>query len=150
MSPTPDGKASTTKRLFSRMTAVSIPIRASRSTVWALLTDVGDFPRWNSTVRSIEGRIEAGGAIRLASVLDEKRTFGLKIKVFEPETRMIWGDFNGNRTYTLADDPAGVRFTMEEKIGGPFFPLFARLIPPFDETFERFAADLKRAAESRG
>ena len=42
----------------------------------------------------------------------------------------------------------GARFTMTEKIGGPLFPLFARYIPPFDESFEQFAADLKREAEA--
>jgi hypothetical protein len=36
---------------------------------------------------------------------------------------------------------------MSEKIGGPLFPLFARMIPPFDESFNQFAADLKKAAE---
>ena len=37
---------------------------------------------------------------------------------------------------------------MSEKIGGPLFPLFARYIPSFDESFERFADDLKKEAES--
>jgi hypothetical protein len=37
---------------------------------------------------------------------------------------------------------------MSERIGGPLFPLFASYIPPFDESFERFAADLKKEAES--
>jgi hypothetical protein len=37
---------------------------------------------------------------------------------------------------------------MHEKIGGPIFPLFALMIPPFDEAFDRFAADLKKKAES--
>jgi hypothetical protein len=37
---------------------------------------------------------------------------------------------------------------MTEKIGGPLFPLFAGAIPSFDEVFERYAADLKKEAES--
>jgi hypothetical protein len=37
---------------------------------------------------------------------------------------------------------------MTEKIGGPLFPLFAGYIPPFDESFERFAADLKKESEA--
>jgi len=36
---------------------------------------------------------------------------------------------------------------MREKIGGPMFPLFAKMIPPFDASFEQFAADLKAEAE---
>jgi hypothetical protein len=37
---------------------------------------------------------------------------------------------------------------MTEKIGGSIFPLFARFIPPFDVSFEQFAADLKKEAET--
>jgi hypothetical protein len=39
-------------------------------------------------------------------------------------------------------------FTMTERIGGPLFPLFAKYIPSFDESFEQFAADLKKESET--
>ena len=39
-------------------------------------------------------------------------------------------------------------FSMVEKIGGPLFPLFAKMIPPFDKAFEQFAKDLKKEAET--
>lgn len=35
---------------------------------------------------------------------------------------------------------------MREKIGGFMFPMYAKMIPPFDDAFEQFAADLKREA----
>jgi hypothetical protein len=54
----------------------------------------------------------------------------------------------GNRMYSLEKGAGGVLFTMSEKIGGPFFPLFAKMIPSFDESFEQFAADLKKEAET--
>ena len=37
---------------------------------------------------------------------------------------------------------------MTEKIGGFMFPLYGKYIPPFDESFEQFASDLKREAET--
>jgi hypothetical protein len=37
---------------------------------------------------------------------------------------------------------------MTEKIGGPIFPLFARMIPSFDQSFEQYAKDLKKEAEA--
>jgi hypothetical protein len=37
---------------------------------------------------------------------------------------------------------------MTEEMGGPLIPLFSKYIPPFDESFEKFAADLKREAET--
>ena len=146
---TGDGKATTTRTTFSRETSVSTAIQADPSIRWALLTNAEDIPRWNSTVTSIKGNIREGETIELKSTLDEKRTFRLKVKEFVPEKRLVWGDAQGNRVYTI-DKGAGnnVRFTMTEKIGGPLFPLFAGFIPSFDESFEQYAADLKREAES--
>jgi len=144
-----EGKATTTRKTFSRETSVSTTILAGPAIVWALLTHASDYPRWNSTVTSVKGDIREGGSIELKSTLDEKRTFKLKVKEFVPEKRLVWGDATGSRVYTLGKGTGGgLLFSMSEKIGGPLFPLFARYIPPFDESFEQFAADLKREAET--
>jgi uncharacterized protein YndB with AHSA1/START domain len=146
---TREGQATTTKKLFSRETSVSTTIFADPAIVWALLTHASDFPRWNSTVTSMKGDIKEGGTVELKSILDDKRTFKLRVKEFVPEKRLVWGDAMGTRVYTLDKvKPGEVRFTMSEKIGGPLFPLFAGSIPSFDETFERYAADLKKEAET--
>ncbi|MGI9543032.1 MAG: SRPBCC family protein [Cyclobacteriaceae bacterium] len=143
-----DGKASTMKKTFSRETSVSISIQADPAIVWALLTNASDYPRWNSTIISIEGEIGFGGKINLKSTLDEKRTFKLKVKEFQPEKQMVWRDGKGNRTFSIANNADGiVIFEMWEKIGGLMFPMYATFIPPFDEAFEQFASDLKKEAE---
>lgn len=144
-----EGKARTTKRTFSRETAVSLDIQADPGIVWALLTNGADYPRWNSTVTALQGEIKTGETIQLKSILDEKRTFKLKVKEMQPKSRLVWGDSMGKRVYSIEKKgEQQVRFTMAEKIGGPLFPLFAGAIPSFDETFERFAADLKKEAET--
>lgn len=144
-----EGKARTIKRTFSRETSVSRTIAADPAIVWALLTHPADFPRWNSTVTSIKGEIRAGETIELRSTLDAKQTFKLKIKEFIPDKRLAWGDSQGSRVYTIEKGAgSSVLFRMSETIGGPLFPLFARYIPSFDESFERFADDLKKEAES--
>ncbi|HYD22388.1 MAG TPA: SRPBCC domain-containing protein [Flavipsychrobacter sp.] len=138
----------TVKKTFSRATSVQNTIKADPAIIWALLTNAPDYPRWNSTVISIEGNIAKGEKIRLKSVLDVKRTFKLKVKELEPEQRMVWGDGKGNRVYTLAKNSDNtITFTMSEKIGGLMFPMYAKYIPPFDKAFEQFAADLKKEAE---
>jgi uncharacterized protein YndB with AHSA1/START domain len=143
------GKAVTNKTMFSRETTVSVDIKANPSIVWALITRASDFPRWNSTIVSIKGEIRVGETIELKSTLDEKRTFKLKVREFVPEKRLVWGDAMGNRVYTLDKSSGGrVQFTMTEKIGGPLFPLYAGYIPSFDESFEQFARDLKKEAET--
>ena len=146
---TSTGKALTTKTTFSRETVVSIEIQADASIVWSLLTNAADFARWNSTVVSIKGDITLGETIQLIATLDPKRTFKLKVKEFEVDKRLAWGDAMGNRVYSLSkNDQGNTIFSMQEKIGGLMFPLFARFIPPFDASFEQFAADLKKEAES--
>lgn len=141
-------KAVTTKTLFSRETTVSIDIMASPATIWNILTDSTNYPNWNSTVISIEGKIEQGAHIELKSQLDPKRVFKLVVKEFAPESKLVWGDAMGNRTYTLTPNAQGTTtFTMTEKIGGPLFPLFSSMIPSFDQSFESFANDLKTVSE---
>jgi uncharacterized membrane protein len=148
-STTQNGKATTIKKTFSRETSVQIEINADAAVIWALLTNAPDFPRWNSTVTSITGNIVLKSEILLKSTLDAKRVFKLKIKEFVPENRLIWGDAMGSRVYTLQKANKGtILFAMTEKIGGPIFPLFAKRIPSFDESFEKFAADLKKEAET--
>ena len=148
MSTASNGKAVTSKTMFSRETSVSVNIEADAAIIWALLTNAIDFPRWNSTVISISGKIQNGETIELKSTLDEKRTFKLKIKEFVPNQHLVWGDPMGSRVYSLEKAGKGTQFKMSEKIGGPLFPLFAGMIPSFDESFDKFAADLKKEAET--
>ena len=147
MSNQPTGKAITVKETFSRETKVSIQIDASAATVWQILTNASDWPRWNSTIVSLEGNIAPNSTVKLVSTLDESRTFSLTVKELEPEKRLVWGDRQGSRVYTITPSGNGVIFSMSEKIGGFLFPLFSRFIPEFDASFEQFAADLKREAE---
>lgn len=143
-----NGKATTVKKTFSRQTAVSIRIESDPSIVWALLTHAEDFSRWNSTIVFIKGDIQLGKKIQLKSTLDEKRVFKIKVKEFEADKRMVWGDGKGNRVFTLSPNGDGsITFTMDEKMGGLMFPMYAKYIPPFDENFETFARDLKKEAE---
>ncbi|MBT2585607.1 SRPBCC domain-containing protein [Arthrobacter sp. ISL-95] len=148
MSETPEGTATTTSKTFSRETRVSTTIDAPPSTIWRLLTDAKGYPAWNSTVVSVDGEIAPGSKIKLVSTLDPSRTFKLKVKEFQAPTKLAWGDALGTRTYTITDTNDGrSRVEMNEKIGGPVFPLFASKIPSFDASFTQFAADLKTAAE---
>ena len=142
------GRASTIKKTFSRETSVSIDINADVAIIWALLTNASDYPRWNSTIISIDGDIRNGQKIKLQSTLDPKRTFKLKVKALQPEKRMVWGDGKGEGVFSLSNDKKGfVHFSMKEKIGGILFPMYAKYIPPFDQSFEQFARDLKKEAE---
>jgi uncharacterized protein YndB with AHSA1/START domain len=146
--PPAPGRATTVKKLFSRQTSVAIDIAAPATTIWKLLTNADGYKLWNTTIVELNGKIVKGEKILLRSTIAPERTFKLRVKEFDPPTRLSWGDAMGTRTFTLTPSSnGGTRFQMTEVIGGPIFPLFARLIPSFDESFDKFAADLKFAAE---
>lgn len=145
-----NGKAETTRKTFSRETSVSIEIDATPEVIWAILTNAEQFPKWNSTVTSLEGKIEVGEKIVIKSILDADRIFKLKVKSMDSPKEMVWADGQGKRVYALSSTSGGkVVFKMTEKIGGLMFPMYAKHIPPFDEVFEKFASDLKEEAEGQ-
>ena len=141
-------KANTIRKTFSRETSVSVDIQADTKTIWGLLTNAENYPKWNTTVISIDGKIALGEKIQLKSYLDPKRVFKLTVKELESEKKLVWVDAMGKREYSLSPISNGqIKFSMIEKIGGPLFPLFAKMIPPFDESFDKFAHDLKTESE---
>ncbi|MFE5409519.1 SRPBCC family protein [Microbacterium sp. NPDC056569] len=144
----PDGVASTTRTVFSRSTRIIRHIDADVATVWRLLSTAAEFRRWNSTIVSLDGEIALGLQIKLVSTLLPNRTFLLRVTEFEPNARLTFADAMSTRTYSLSGDAGGTRVEVVERIGSPFLPFFARMIPPFDENFEQFTADLKKAAEA--
>jgi hypothetical protein len=137
--------------------AASIAIRARADTIWSLLTDAAGYPKWNSTVEKVEGRIAPGEKVTVHAKAAPGRAFPLTVSEFEPGRRMVWkggmplGLFTGERTYSLAPAKDGaVEFAMRETFGGLLAPLITRSIPDLQPSFDAFAADLKREAERRG
>lgn len=104
-----NGRAQINKSSFRLLYSAGINIKAKPARVWALMTNAGDFSRWNSTVKSIEGTIASGQTIRLAATISPKRVFNLNIIEFDPEKKMVWSDgnalFKGVRTYILSSRP---------------------------------------------
>lgn len=147
-----NGRATKRKTTFRLEYAVGINIAASPARIWEILTNGADFPRWNSTVQQIEGKIGAGEKIVLYATIAPKRAFKLKIDEFVPNQKLVWSDgnfvFRGVRTYTLTPQGHGsTDFTMVEVFTGAMLPLIAGSLPDFAPEFKKFAADLKREAE---
>lgn len=137
-----EGNAITIKKAFSRETSIHVSIQADKKVIWNLLINTGNYPNWNSTIVSIEGKIAFGEKIKFKSYLDPTRVFKLTVKEVIPEVQLVWGDFMGTRKFSLVQHSIGITsFTMTEKIASPFFPMFSEMIPSFDASFERFADD---------
>ena len=150
-----NGRATKSKATFRMECAVGINIAARPERIWAILTNAADFPRWNSTVQQIEGKIGAGEKIVLYATIAPKRAFKLKIDEFVPNQKLVWSDgnfvFRGVRTYTLTPQADGsTAFTMAEVFTGAMLPMIAGSLPDFAPEFEKYAAALKREAEKAG
>ncbi len=132
---------------------IKTTIRATPDRIWRLLTDAAAFPRWNSTVTSIEGEIAEGQTLKLKVPSAPSRVFKPKVTKVEPGRSMIWSDgmapmFKGVRTFTLTPkDQGATEFSMMEEFSGLMLPLIKGSLPDFAPVFEAYAADLKRAAE---
>ncbi len=148
-----DGRARRTKSTFRMEYAVAINVQVRPNRIWTLLTNAADFPRWNSTVKSIAGNIALGEKIQLRAMIAPERIFNLTVSEFVPEKQMVWRDgrapmFTGVRTFTLTpktDDSTD--FSMAEVYSGLMLPMIAGSLPDFGPPFEQYAADLKREAE---
>jgi hypothetical protein len=130
-------------------------IDATPEAVWAILTDAGAYPDWDSGVESVDGRIAAGAKITVRSEASPGRAFPVKVTEFEPGRRMTWsggmplGLFKGVRTFVLVPSGDGTRFVMREEYSGPLLPLIGRSMPDLQPSFDQFAAGLKARAEQR-
>ena len=152
MPQSPDGVAVKTKSAFEMACRVTIRVAANPERIWQLLTDAPAFPRWNSTVTSIDGAVRFGETLKLRVPISE-RTFTVKVTTFDPPKTMVWSDgrapmFRGVRTYTLTPNEDGTTtFSMDEVFKGLMLPLIARTLPDFKPVFEQYALDLKNEAE---
>lgn len=135
---------------------VSRAIAAPIDRVWALLADVGEQARWNSTLVSIEGEIRHGGEVTIVPKVNPGRTFKLRVSDVSAPNRMTWSDgmplglFKGVRTFELAETDGTTEFTMVETYSGPLAGLITRSIPDMTDSFAEYGDALKSAAETGG
>lgn len=129
-------------------------IKASKETIWGILTDAPNYPAWDPSAIRIEGTIAPGQKVTAYTKLNPKRAFPATVTDFAPGQRMSWvggmplGLFKGVRTFTLVSKGDGsVDFTLREEFSGPLLPLIGRSIPDMTKTFQDFVAGLKARAE---
>src|SRR5690349_5502537 len=118
-----DSNVTQTRRTFVMICRVEVNIRSSPERIWSLLTDAKDFPRWNSTVSSIEGRISEGELLHVR-VPGSNRILKPKVSGVQLNERMTWTGgvapiFKGVRTFNLISRKSGsTDFVMEERFSG--------------------------------
>jgi hypothetical protein len=130
-------------------------IKAPPETIWKILTDAPNYPKWDPGVIRIEGKIASGEKVVAYNKISPNRAFPAKVTEFVPNQRMAWsggmplGLFKGVRTFTLIPKPDGsVDFTLREEFSGPLLFLIGRTIPDMTQSFNDFVTGLKSHAES--
>jgi hypothetical protein len=129
-------------------------IKASKETIWKILTDAPNYPAWDPGVIRIEGRIAPGERLTAYSTINPNRAFPAKVTEFVPGQKMTWtggmplGLFKGVRTFTLVPkDDGSIDFTLREDYSGLLLPMIGRSIPDLTRSFQDFVAGLKARAE---
>jgi uncharacterized protein YndB with AHSA1/START domain len=128
-------------------------IQAAREQVWPVLTDIAAWPDWDSGVTNVDGRLALGEKLSITVAANPGRVFPVKVVHVDPPQRLVLrggmplGLFTGRRTYTLAPEGTGTRFTMREEYTGPLAGLIFKSIPDLDPSFRQFAEGLKRRVE---
>jgi hypothetical protein len=123
----------------------SVQINASPQRVWAILTDLPAYRRWNPFIISSGGRLRVGAT--LTNVMHDatgNTTFTPTVQVIDPGRELRWtgrvgpgGIFDGRHTFTIVRlGPDRVRFTQREDFTGvavPFYQgrLHADTLPQF-------------------
>lgn len=135
--------------------AAKTTIRATPEKVWSLLINVGDWPRWNTTVTDVKGTVAVGNKVAVWVKIAPGQAFPVKVTTLDAPRRMVWRGgmpiaalFKGERTYTLTPKgDAEVDFSMEEVYDGLLAPLITKAIPDLQPAFDEFARCLKMEAE---
>lgn len=111
----------------------SIQIAATPQRVWAILTDLAAYKRWNPFI------IYSSGALRVGATLTNRMrgatgvtTFTPVVQVIDPARELQWlgsvgpgGIFDGRHTFTIRQlAPGRVLFTQREQFTGVAVPFY--------------------------
>jgi hypothetical protein len=134
-------------------------IAATPQRVWAVLTDLPAYRRWNPFIISSSGRLQAGATLtnRMHDATGDT-TFTPTVLVVEPGRELRWigrvgpgGIFDGEHTFTIRQiRPGLVLFTQREDFTGVAVPfLEGRLHADTLPQFRAMNAALAREASRR-
>jgi len=111
----------------------SIQIAATPQQVWAVLTDLPGYSRWNPFIVSARGDVRVGAALtnRMHDATGDT-TFTPTVLIAAPGRELRWigrvgpgGIFDGTHTFTIKQiGPGRVLFTQREDFTGVAIPFF--------------------------
>src|SRR6202022_3919871 len=137
----------------------SIQIASTPQRVWAVLTDLPAYRRWNPFIISASGRVQVGATLtnRMHDTTGDT-TFTPTVLVVEPGRELRWvgkvgpgGIFDGQHTFTITQiAPGRVLLTQREDFSGVAVPFYeGRLHADTLPQFRAMNAALAREAVGR-
>jgi hypothetical protein len=141
---------------MSATISATIEIAAPPERVWAVLTDLASYPRWNPVFREASGQVAVGNRLSFTST-QPVTGHTLKVKVtvaaVEPATELRWtssllGMTISRRSFTLSPADGGTQLTQTGIYSQGFFSRFSpKTIGRIQVSFETINQALKKRAE---
>jgi len=135
-----------------------IQINSTAEHVWAILTDVDQYPDWNPFIRKVRGTLTPGAPVTLSMSVPLRMVIPLNARMhrFEPEKEFSWtsrfgmpGIFSVEHFFKIRPfGNPGVRFIHGEIFYGVFgFLIGSILNAKFQYLYQNMNAALKTRAE---
>jgi hypothetical protein len=143
---------------MTRKVSSQIEIAAGAEQVWAVVTDLDDYPRWNPFITRIEGQFEEGGSLEVVIRLPGRRgmTFRPRLLTVIEGKELKWlgrlfvsGIFDGEHHFWIDRVDNGVIFHQEEIFRGVLVPVTGSVIRRTSQGFDLMNQALKAEVESR-
>ena len=144
--------------VFSKTLSSEILIDSSAERVWKIITDFGDFPRWNPFIRRATGEIKTGARLEIFIQPSGTRgtTFRPKILNVHPNQELRWLGrlylpwlFDGEHALIIeASSGNSIKFIQREKFVGLLIPFASAQLCDTLRGFEEMNKALKQRAEA--
>lgn len=136
--------------------SATIEIDATPAEVWAVLTDLASYPKWNPLFPEASGELAAGKRITLRSRPSSGRpmTIRPKIVTVQPDVELRWisslpGIIGGEHAFTLTPAGGGTRLQQSETFRGLLTSFAGRTITRAEDDFRALNEAIKNRAENR-
>jgi hypothetical protein len=129
-------------------------IQASPMEVWAVLTDLASYPRWNPLFREASGEVAPGHTITLKTVRPaggRLMTVRVTVTVATPGAELRWtaglpGLIGGEHSFALDGTSGGTRLVQSETYRGLLVPFSGRILQRAQASFRELNEALGRQA----
>ena len=135
--------------------SATIDIKAPPMRVWAVLTDLNSYPKWNPLFPRATGEIAVGKRLTLWSVAanGRRQTVRPRVLAVEPGVELRWkasipGIMGGEHRFELSPASGGTRLVQSEIFRGILVPFSGGVLERAEASYVEVNKALKKRAET--